>query len=79
MIPSVVVELETNDCSALLAQLLSNNLLVFEGDSRDIKEVEIKIIEKYFLRIGLISGFIFGEETGFQILKLIEKSRTLFF
>ena len=48
IIPSAVLELETTDCSALLAQLLGNNLLVFGGDSRDKKEVEIKIVKKYF-------------------------------
>ena len=53
IIPSAVLELETTDCSALLAQLLGNNLLVFGGDSRDKKEVEIEIIKKYFLEFVL--------------------------
>ena len=48
IILSAVLELETTDCSALLAQLLGNNLFVFGGDSRDKKEVEIKIVKKYF-------------------------------
>ena len=53
IIPSTVLELETTDCSALLAHLLGNNLLVFSGDSRDKKEVEIKIIKKYLQELVL--------------------------